>query len=213
MSTDRTAPEMVYEGVMVLLAFAAVSTIWFETRYEDPIVWGTWGVFFVDFCVRFYRAEQKLSFFKDNPFIVIAIIPLDAVFQAARLARILHFLRLKAMTKYYAKPAIKVLSKQKLMHVLPGVILFVFLCTIPLYWAEQEKLAHYAEAWGGAAASLIFFGYAYIDPDSITGNIVIALLTFSGVILHACILRWVFDTVKETKAAKAAEEKGKDLFS
>lgn len=210
---DRSIPEMIYEGFMVLLAFAAVATIWYETQYEDAIVWGTWGIFFVDFSYRFYKADKKWDFIKSHPFMVIAIIPLDAIFQFARIARVLHFFRLKVMTKYYTKPAIKLIAKQKLTHIIPAIILLVFICTIPLYLAETEQLENYAEAWLGSIASLVFFGYAYIDPQSTIGTIIVTLLTVSGVIMHTVAIRFIIYWVRDTYLAKKAEKKAKEIMN
>lgn len=209
---DRSIPEMIYEGCMVLLAFAAVATIWYETRYEDIIVWGTWGIFFADFSFRFYKSKKKWDFIKSNPFMVIAIIPLDAIFQFARIARVLHFFRLKVMTKYYTKPAIKLIAKQKLVHIIPSIILLVFICTIPLYWAESQQLENYAEAWLGSIASLVFFGYAYIDPQSTLGTVIVTLLTVSGVIMHTVAIRFIIYWVRDTYVAKKAQNKAKDMM-
>ncbi|PRO65911.1 hypothetical protein C6I21_06295 [Alkalicoccus urumqiensis] len=196
---------------MVILAFAAVATIWYETQYDSYIVWGTWGVFFIDFCIRFYRAEKKWRFIKQNPFVVIAVIPLDAIFQFARIARILHFLRLKTMTKYYTKPAVKLLTQQKATHIIPGIFVIVFLSAIPLYLAESSRLDHYAEAWVGSVAALVFFGYSYIEPETTLGTVVITFLTICGVMVHAVTIRfllfWGRDTWVARKAAKKAEKK------
>ncbi|WP_146159170.1 hypothetical protein [Alkalicoccus saliphilus] len=203
--------EYVYEALMAVLAFAAVATIWFETSLEPVIVWGTWGIFFIDFCVRFYNAERKWEFIKAHPFIVIAVIPLDAIFQFARIARVLHFLRLKAMTKYYMKPAVQLLEKQKVTHVVSGLAVIIFLSTAPLYWAEGERFDHYFEAFLGSASSLVFFGYAYIDPQSITGTITVTLLTVCGVIMHAVAIRFILYWVRDTYLAKKAEKKWEDF--
>ncbi|WP_147804443.1 hypothetical protein [Alkalicoccus halolimnae] len=208
---SRGPIEFIYEGFMVILAFAAVATIWYETRYEDAIVWGTWGIFFGDFCIRFYKAQKKWQFIKAHPFMVIAVIPLDAIFQMARIARVLHFLRLKAMTKYYTKPAIKLIEKQKLTHIIPAIFLIVFISTIPLYMAEGEKLNHYAEAWVGSIASIIFFGYAYVDPETTIGTIIITLLSVCGVVLHTVAIRFILYWIRDTYIGRKAEKKLNDF--
>ncbi|MFD2925049.1 hypothetical protein [Halobacillus naozhouensis] len=75
-----------YELIMVFLATLSVSTIWQQTPYDSFIVWVTWSIFFIDFLYRLFTSEHKWSFIKKNPFIVIAAIPLDALFQFARVA-------------------------------------------------------------------------------------------------------------------------------
>ena len=186
--------EIIYEGIMFILAFTAVATIWYQTRYDSIIVWGTWAVFFVDFLIRFISSKNKLQFIKSNPFILIAIIPLDAIFQLARVARLLHFMRLKVITKYYAKPLIQKLERQKLLYVLPLPFLFVFIFIIPLYVLEP-KLESYYESFIGGLASLVFFGYSTIDPQTTLGTIIITLLTIFGVVMHGVILSFIFTAV------------------
>ncbi|CAM3922899.1 hypothetical protein [Alkalicoccus chagannorensis] len=199
---SRSTPEYLYEMLMVGLAFLAVSTIWYDTQFESEIVWGTWGIFFVDFVIRLFRTKDKWGFIKSNPFIVIAVIPLDAIFQFARIARILHFFRLKVITKYYAKPAIKLLVEQKLIHLIPGLFLTIFISTILLYWAETERFDMYLEAWVGSVLSLAFFGYAYIEPESTTGTIVITFLTVLGVIFYAAAFRYILSLLYNTKLGR-----------
>ena len=104
----------IYELMMIALAGLSVATIWKQTGYDSYIVWGTWSIFFIDFLFRLYRSDSKWGFVKKHPFIVIAAIPLDAIFQFARFARILHLLRLKSMTKYYTMPFIRFLKRQHL---------------------------------------------------------------------------------------------------
>ncbi|WP_218197290.1 hypothetical protein, partial [Pseudomonas sp. 2995-1] len=59
---------------------------------------------------------------------VIAIVPLDAIFQLARIARLLHFMRLKVITQYYTKPLIRKLEKQRFSYIIPAGFLIVFIC-------------------------------------------------------------------------------------
>lgn len=79
-----------YEFLMFFFVVLSVGTIWYESDFNQIIIWGTWFVFLIDFIVRFYSADNKLDFIKKNPFDIIALIPLDALFRTARLARLIN---------------------------------------------------------------------------------------------------------------------------
>lgn len=191
---DKSSIEIIYESGMFILAFVAVATIWYQTRYDSWIVWGTWAIFFVDFLYRFFTTKKKWEFIRSNPFIVIAIIPLDAIFQLARVARLLHFMRLKVITQYYTKPIINTIYRQKFLYVFPMGILFVFISVVPLYITEP-KLTTYYDAFIGGLASLVFFGYSVIHPQTTLGTVIITLLTIVGVVIHGVILRTIISFV------------------
>ncbi|WP_280771327.1 hypothetical protein [Salipaludibacillus daqingensis] len=211
---NKNLAELIYEGAMVILAFVAVATIWYQTQYDSVIIWGTWSIFFVDFIIRIYHANNKWQFIKSNPFIVIAVIPLDAIFQMARIARILHFMRLKVITKYYTKPVIKKIQQQRFSYIIPGVFLVLFISIIPLYVLEP-RLESYFDAFIGGLASLVFFGYSTIDPQTTTGTVIITLLTIFGVIMHGVVLSYLFSLIGSLKFVENWSEKikqKKDTF-
>ena len=81
---------LAYEVTLVTFALISVIVIWMDSpvlRFLDLVVW---GFFFVDVSVRFVRAPSKWDYVKRNPFDLIAIIPFDALFQLARIARLMH---------------------------------------------------------------------------------------------------------------------------
>lgn len=191
---NKGKKEIAYELVMILLACFSIGTLWYSTDFDSYIVWGTWAVFFVDFVFRFFKSNNKLDFLKANPFLVIAVIPLDAVFQFARFARILHLLRLKTITKYYTMPVIKLLKQQNIAVVVSLTFVLVFISIIPLYLAESE-LESYWEAFVTSLVTVIFFGQADFDPATVTGHVMTIGLTVIGVIMHGFIISTAFDYI------------------
>ena len=186
--------QMLYELMMIFLATLSVATIWNSTQYTSYIVWITWGIFFIDFIYRLYTSENKWKFIKSNPLLIIALIPLDAIFQLARFARILHMLRLKTITKYYTMPFIDFLKRQHLIAVFSVVSIIVFLSIIPLYLLEPE-LNEYRQALVSSVMSLLFFGQSAFQPVTTWGHIIVVLLTILGVILHGLVISTAFDLV------------------
>ncbi|SDJ49912.1 hypothetical protein [Salimicrobium halophilum] len=202
----RRPGKTTYEVFMVLLAGLSVATIWQEMQYDSFIVWGTWAIFFLDFLYRLFKSESKWDFVKKHPFIVIAAIPLDAVFQLARVARILHLLRLKSITKYYTKPFLRFLKRQHLGFVAGFMGLSIFLLIIPLTWLEEE-LDTYSDAFVGAILSITFFGRTNFDPATTGGQIIVVVFTIMGVILHGLIISSAFDFISSTAQFQKAKEK------
>ncbi|WP_226584895.1 hypothetical protein [Halobacillus litoralis] len=205
----RRPEKVAYELIMIGLAALSIATIWQQTGYNSVIVWTTWSIFFIDFLYRLWKSEDKWEFIKKHPFIVIAAIPLDAVFQMARFARILHLLRLKSITKYYTLPFIRFLKKQRLMKVVGVILALVFMLIIPLNLLENE-LTTYQDALKSAALSLTFFGKSGFEPQTIAGHMIIVIFTILGVIIHGLILRTAFDQLNKSSLIKSLKSKFTD---
>ncbi len=196
----------VYESLMVILAICSVATIWYKSSYNDFVIWGTWLIFFSDFVYKLVASKNKWQFIRENPFIIIAVIPLDAIFQLARTARLLHLMRLKVITKYYTKPLINKLKKQRLSFVIPVSIMLVFLSLVPLYHLEP-KIDSYWDAFIGGVASLVFFGYTNVMPVSPYGKGIIIFLTVFGVILHGVLISFLLTIILDLRVTKKLKQK------
>ncbi len=203
---NRKPGKTFYEILMVGLASLSVATLWKKTGYDSYIIWGTWSIFFLDFLYRLYKSESKWGFIKKHPFIVIAAIPLDAVFQFARFARIIHLLRLKSITKYYTMPFIRFLKKQHLLTVTGVTFILVFLLIIPLNLLETE-LDSYSDAWLSAILSLTFFGRAGFEPETAAGHTILVTFTILGVIIHGLIISTAFDYLWQSSFIKSFKNK------
>ncbi|ARI78394.1 hypothetical protein [Halobacillus mangrovi] len=203
---ERKMSKTFYEIFMITLAGLSIATIWQKTGYNSFIVWGTWSIFFLDFLYRLFKSRNKWDFVKKNPFIVIAAIPLDAIFQFARVARILHLLRLKSITKYYTMPLIRFLKKQHLLFVSGVTFFLVFLLIIPLNLIENE-IETYSDAWVSAILSLTFFGRSGFEPETSAGHIIIVIFTILGVIIHGLIISTAFDFLFKSSFVKSIKNK------
>lgn len=194
--------KLIYEICMLLFAVVSVATIWIQSGSNSIINWTVWGIFFTDFSVRFFKAESKWTFIKQNPFLVIAIIPLDSIFQLARITQVIHLFRLKVITKHFTSPFIRKLKKKRLIMLIPFSFVLVFLAVIPLYYLEPG-VQTYKDAFLGSIASLIFFGTSEIEPTTVWGNSIIILLTVFGVIMHGVIISFLFSIVLELEVVKS----------
>ncbi|SFM00758.1 hypothetical protein [Salibacterium qingdaonense] len=208
-NTERSNLDITYEIIMVLLAALSIGTLWYDTAVDNYLIWGTWGVFFADFVYRLWRADSKWQFIKANPFLVIAVIPLDAIFQFARFARILHLLRLKTITKYYTMPLIRFLKKQNLALVASAAFGFLFITIIPLYHLEPE-LVSYWDAFSSSLLSLVFFGRSDFDPVTGAGRFLLVLLSILGVVLYGLIISTALDLLYQTSFVQKWLKKRKE---
>lgn len=87
----------VYEVMMILLVILTIMTIWTDNAYNSTVNWIVWIVFFVDFSVRFLTSKKKWNFIKQNPFLTIAIIPLDQFFKLHELSVLFTYFELKQL--------------------------------------------------------------------------------------------------------------------
>ncbi|WP_082235081.1 hypothetical protein [Halobacillus massiliensis] len=208
MGNGRGKVQTTYEIFMIGLAALSVATIWQQSNFDSYIVWGTWGIFFIDFIYRFSKSSNKWDFLKENPFIVIAAIPLDAVFQFARFARILHLLRLKSITKYYTAPFIRFLRKHHFSYTAGLTMVVVFILIIPLKSIEPS-LNSYFEALLSSLRGLIFFGRTGYEPETAGGQVIFVIITILGVILHGLIISTAIDYVWNNSFVKSIRTKWK----
>jgi voltage-gated potassium channel len=81
----------------LLMAALAVTTIWLallpETRGRSVAIETIWGVFVLEYAVRFARAPAKLKFVRGNLPDLLAIAP-SGLLRGARLFRLLRLLRM-----------------------------------------------------------------------------------------------------------------------
>lgn len=74
----------IYETVLFLLVIVSVIIALTSNERFTFAHWIIWGIFFVDYFVRLVRANHRWQFIKSHPLELVAIIPLDAIYQAAR---------------------------------------------------------------------------------------------------------------------------------
>lgn len=191
---DQGFGQRLYEAIMVILAILSVGTIWYETEVSGYIIWTTWALFTLDYAFRFFRAEQKWEFVKSHPFLLIAIIPADAIFQFARLARIIHLFRLKTITKFYTMPLIRYLSRQHQYYVWGG-ILILYICFVLWVWGIEPPADSLWTSALSVLMALVMFGRSNIEPVTVLGQGTMVVLSLFGVILYGLILTYVFEHI------------------
>lgn len=190
----------------------SVGTIWYEWPWQASIIWGTWSVFFVDYVVRLWYAKDKWLFIRSNPFDLVALIPLDALYQSAKLARLFRVMRLKTMTKRFSNPLISTMKNTKRRTLVSSSLLLVFVSTLPFYYYEPI-VKSYPEAFTWSIGTLFLFGNQDVDPASFIGKATAVILTILGVCIHALLVTTltnvtqIFVKKKQKRKAKTKDAK------
>lgn len=140
--------------------------------------------FWIDYIVRFYKADNKKLFFKQNIFDLLAIIPFDSIFyffRAFRVLRVIKLLRLIRIVGFTGKI-------QKSIKRFFGTNGFIYLVittvTLILIAAEIYSVAEnagYMNSLWWAIATTTTVGYGDISPHTEIGRTVAVVLMILGI--------------------------------
>ena len=91
--------EQILEGPMIFLGFVwlvllVVELIWGINKTLEYVTLGIWGIFIIDFLIKFALAPEKLPFLRKNWLTIISLfIPALRVFRVFRFVRLIRGLR------------------------------------------------------------------------------------------------------------------------
>ncbi|MGM8364938.1 potassium channel family protein [Virgibacillus sp. W0181] len=177
---NRTKIALTYEIILVVLAFISVFLLFYDnSRFIilDKIVW---FLFFVDVVVRLLVAKDKWLYIRKNPFDIIAAIPLDAIFQTARIVRLFRVIRLLAVSKNLLPKFFQLLKTNNLDRVLiVATLLVVGGGTVVTF--TEPNIDTFADGLWWAIVTTTTVGYGDISPDTISGRMVAVLLMIVGI--------------------------------
>jgi len=171
---------LLYETIMVLLAIISVSLIWSENEslfYIDRLVW---LIFLIDVSIRFYKSKQKWEYIKTHPLDFIAIIPFDAIFQLARIARLFRAIRLIAIGAHFLKPLFEIVKTNGLHKVITCTVILVFISAIPIKTIEPS-MESYADALWWSIVTATTVGYGDLSPETNIGRAIALILMIFGI--------------------------------
>lgn len=183
--------KLMYEGTMILLVLLTIMTIWTEHTINSTINWIVWGIFFIDFLVRLWLTKNKWDFVKQNPFLILAIIPFDQFFQIARIVRLIYFFRIKTIAKYYITPYVKKLTYQSLTAIGISFFIFVLLVTI-IVWKVEENVITFWESIYVVFSYLFFLGHRIFLIEHTISIFLLTITSVLGVVLQGLALQWAF---------------------
>ncbi|PRO66667.1 ion transporter [Alkalicoccus urumqiensis] len=165
---------------LVVLAVVSVLTIWSDHSFFRSIDWIVWMLFVIDIGTRFVIAPKKWAYIKNNPFDVIAVIPFDAVFQLARIARLIRVLRLLSIGRKYGGTFFRVLRTNNLDTVISITIIMILAGSIPIYYIEPD-ITSYADAVWWSIVTTTTVGYGDISPATGPSRMIAVVLMIVGI--------------------------------
>lgn len=197
-----------YETLMVVLVIATIVTLWTESSFNSTINTVVWAIFFIDFLIRLFLAEEKWKYIKSNPFLLIAIIPFDQFFQIARIVRIFYLFRIKTIAKFYILPYVQMLTYQAL--ILFFGLYFILLMIISIIVLRMEAaVTTFPEALYVVFGHLLFFGHRIFIIENTLSVVLLTIVSISGVIIQGLALQWMLTKLESiyrkftrTKSAK-----------
>lgn len=145
------------------------------------------AIFFMDFCVRFYKAESKLQYMKWGWIDLLASIPANGVFRLGRLARVIQIIRvIKAYRSisYILENIFKNHMKGTFMFAVIVAIMLVLFSSITILEVENApnsniKTAEDALWW--AYVTITTVGYGDLYPVTTKGRLIALILMTAGV--------------------------------
>lgn len=171
---------LVYESFLFLLVIVSVIIALVSNERFTFVHWIIWGIFFLDYCARFIAADHKWQFTKSHPLELIAIIPLDAIFQAARFFMFFRMLKLLGILPRFLKPVYTLLKTNGLERLLVFAAVLIFLVPIPMILIEPQ-IVNYNDAIWWAIVTVTTVGYGDIYPETGIGRFFAVILMFVGI--------------------------------
>jgi len=153
--------------------------------------------FFAEFCIRCYKAENKLAFMKWGWIDLISSIPAVSYLRAGRILRLIRLLRLiRAFrsTQMFVKYVFRNKAKGAFTSVTLLAILLIIFSSIAILQVEKDpnsniKSAEDAIWWAYVTITTVGYGDKY--PVTMEGRIIAAVLMTAGVGLFGTFTAYV----------------------
>lgn len=171
---------IIFESFMFVLVLVSLFFAFSNNETFVKLDWGIWFIFVVDYTVRLMRSENKWTYFKQHPFELIAIIPFDSIFRAARIVRLFRIMRLIGIGSRYITPVYKLLKTNGLDKILIVALILLFIIPIPIVFLEPS-IETFTDALWWAVVTTTTVGYGDISPETPLGRILAVILMLVGI--------------------------------
>jgi voltage-gated potassium channel len=155
------------------------------------------GVFFLDFCIQFYKADNKLKFMRLGWIDLVASIPMIDFLRFGRLFRLIRILRIiKAFKslKEFIDSFFGDKAKGTLNSALIISILMMIFSTISILQVEtdpESNISTAGDAIWWAFVTITTVGYGDFYPVTLEGRLIAAVLMTTGVGLFGTFTAYV----------------------
>ncbi|MBC2580113.1 potassium channel family protein [Clostridium sp. DJ247] len=191
--------KLTYDILMTLLSLIAVVMLIIDSSYNlsksitnifeiiDNIIL---FIFVIDYFMRLFLAKDKKAFFKDNIIDLITIIPLDSVFQTAKilkLTRLLKFTKLFKILKIlrtivlllkFRKHMDKFVKTNNFHYAIWITLTTLLVGTLGIHFAEGIT---YGDALWWSFVTITTVGYGDISPITPIGRVLAGFLMLVGI--------------------------------
>ena len=173
------------EGPMLVLSIAFLGFyLWSslsmgDTRIADAGIWIIWGMFAIDYLVRFSLAERKFHWFIRHPHeLVLVAIPMFRPLRILRLVSILLVFQRFAAANIHVTVA---------LYTVVTTSLILLIGSLTLYGAERHvpssAVNSYWDALWWSVVTVTTVGYGDIAPVTMEGRVAVGLLMVGGIAL------------------------------
>lgn len=137
-------------------------------------------IFAIFVLVELIQSKNKWDYIKSHPFELIALIPLNSVFQGAMLIRLFRLMVIMNVFKKRFPKVIGILQTNGLYKVLMFTIGIIFLAAIPINYFE-DQVNSFSEGIWWAIVTTTTVGYGDISPVTPPGRFTAVILMFVGI--------------------------------
>lgn len=155
--------------------------------FKDLNIWQRWLDWIIlialtaDYLIRLFEAENKLVYFKENIFYLIAILPFPTalrIFQFTRIAKLAHLSIIGAFPRKVFRKVKVFLNTNGLKNVLIFTVIAIVLGALGVMYAEGMNFGD-AIWWAFVTATTV--GYGDLSPKSTLGRLIAATLMIFGI--------------------------------
>lgn len=188
--------KILYESIMGILAFIAVTLVFVELTQElspentliiSSLDTAIWIIFIIEYFLRFLLASKKKDFFMKNLVDLIAVLPFNSIFRAARFIRIMRIVKITKLSKSlktittlgrFIKKSKRFITTNHFHYMLFLTFFIVVVGALGIYYVEDMNIAD-SIWWSFVTVTTV--GYGDISPASSPGRIIASILMITGI--------------------------------
>ncbi|MDQ0229947.1 potassium channel family protein [Metabacillus malikii] len=176
---NKTIVSFTYEILLACLIIFSV-VVKLPNDQDYILSWFVWGLFLIDYVIRFIVSDDKKSFIKNHPLELIALIPLDQLFRTLRLVRLFRIVRLIALI-YRKDSFLEVLTKKyKVDRIFIVIVILLFFSATLMFWLEPN-FETFEDALWWSVVTTTTVGYGDLYPETTVGRLIASFLMFVGI--------------------------------
>src|SRR6202789_351785 len=171
-----------------------------EAHILWAVDWAIWGLFVLDYVVRFSLAPKRWHWFIRH-LIDFAIVTLPFV-------RPLRLLRLLVLIEVLQKAVGDAFRGRIVVYTVSGVVLLIYTASLAVF--EKERYLHgatinsFGKALWWSITTVTTVGYGDVYPVTNTGRVIAVLLMIGGIslvgVVTAALASWIIERVTEEEA-------------